>query len=136
MFADNLVRLGFLQSVPYTKPIPTHDNLFAVGKSGPYATFNHFFFLGLGWSWVGEFVGFIKIFIQLHVFQPNPILDEEVLRIVNYFDHGGPSRKSRPCVCRRSLNRIVGPGTFSESYQNGDKCHRGYTTMNSMGDKP
>ena len=29
--------------------------IFAVGKSGPKATFN-LFFLGLGWPWVGEFV--------------------------------------------------------------------------------
>ena len=32
-----------------------------MGKSGPNATFN-LFFLGLGWPWVGEFVGFKKIF--------------------------------------------------------------------------
>ena len=41
------------------KPIPTHEKLFDVGKSGsgPSATLNHFF-LGLGWPWVGEFVVF------------------------------------------------------------------------------
>ena len=45
------------------KPILTHETLFAVGKSGPNATFN-LFFLGLGWPWVGEFDGFIIIFIS------------------------------------------------------------------------
>ena len=37
-------------------------NYSPVGKSGPNATFN-LFFLGLGWPWVGEFVGFVIIFI-------------------------------------------------------------------------
>ena len=36
--------------------------MFAVGKSGRNDTFN-LIFLGLGWPWVGEFDGFIKIFI-------------------------------------------------------------------------
>ena len=62
MFAENLVGLGFLGSVSYRKPIPTHEKLFAVGKSGPNATFN-LVFLGLGWPWVREFVGFIVTFI-------------------------------------------------------------------------
>ena len=60
-FAENLVGLGFLQSVSYLKSIQTHEKLFAAGKSGPNATFN-LIFLGLGWRWVGEFVGFIIIF--------------------------------------------------------------------------
>ena len=33
-----------------------------LGKSGRSITFN-LYFLGLGWPWVGEFVGFIVIFI-------------------------------------------------------------------------
>ena len=61
MFAKNLVASGFLYSVSYIKAIPTHEKIFAVGKRGPNATFN-LFFLGLGWHWVGEFVGFIRIF--------------------------------------------------------------------------
>ena len=40
------------------KSIPTHEKIFAVGKSGPNATFN-LFFGALCWPWVGEFVGFI-----------------------------------------------------------------------------
>ena len=44
------------------KPILTHEKLFAVGKSGPHATFN-LLFLGWGWPWVGEFDGFIIISI-------------------------------------------------------------------------
>ena len=44
--------LGFLQSVSCIKPIPTHEKIFAVGKSGPNATFNFFFSLGLALSWV------------------------------------------------------------------------------------
>ena len=63
VFAENLVGLGFLQSVSYIKPIPTHEKIFAVGKSAPTATFN-LIFLGLGWAWIGEFVGFIIIFIS------------------------------------------------------------------------
>ena len=47
---------------PYTKSIRNHEKLCAVGKSGPTATCN-LFFLGLGWPWVGEFVGFIIISI-------------------------------------------------------------------------
>ena len=41
----------------YIKPIPIHEKLFAMGKSGPYATAVDPIFLGLGWPWVGEFVG-------------------------------------------------------------------------------
>ena len=67
MFAETLVGLGFLWSVSYIKSIPTHEKLFAVGKSGPNATFS-LIFLGLGWPWVGDFVGFITI---LNVFS-NP----------------------------------------------------------------
>ena len=33
-----------------------------MGKSGPNATFN-LFFPGLGWPWIGEFVGFTIMFI-------------------------------------------------------------------------
>ena len=36
--------------------------MFAVGKSGPIATFD-LIFLGLGWRWVGEFAGFTIMFI-------------------------------------------------------------------------
>ena len=46
----------------YIKPIPVHEKIYAVGKSGPTTTLN-LFFLGLGWPWVGEFVGFIIIFL-------------------------------------------------------------------------
>ena len=62
MLAENLVGLGFLWSVSYIKSIPTHEKIFAVGKSGPNATFN-LIFLGLGWPRVGEFDGFFIIFI-------------------------------------------------------------------------
>ena len=47
VFAENLVGLGFLYSVSYINPIPTHEKLFAVGKSGPTTTSN-IIFLGLG----------------------------------------------------------------------------------------
>ena len=40
VFADNSVGLGFLSSISYVKPIPTHKKIFAVGKSGPNAAFN------------------------------------------------------------------------------------------------
>ena len=57
MFAENLVGLGFLKSVSYIKSIPTHEKLFALGKSGPDATNATFtlifFFLGLGWVGLG-----------------------------------------------------------------------------------
>ena len=61
MFAENLVGSGFLSSVFYIKSIPTHQKLFAVGKSGPNATFN-LILLGLGGPWVGKLVGFIIVF--------------------------------------------------------------------------
>ena len=70
VLAEKLVELGSLQSVSYMKSIPTHEKLFAEEKSGPNATFN-LIFLGLGWPWVGEFVGFIVI--SVYVFQPNII---------------------------------------------------------------
>ena len=60
VFAENLVRIGFLRSVSYIQPFPNHEKLLALGKNGPNATFN-LFFLGLGSPWVGGFVGFIII---------------------------------------------------------------------------
>ena len=68
-FADNLVGLGLLLSVSHIQPIPTHEKLLAVGKRGPKATFN-LLFLGLGWPWVGELVGFTLILI---CFPPNRV---------------------------------------------------------------
>ena len=61
VFGENLVGLDFLYSVSYINPIPTHEKIFTVQKSGPNATFN-LIFLGLSWPWVGEFVGFIITF--------------------------------------------------------------------------
>ena len=58
LVAENLVGLGLLVVCFLYKSMPTHEKLFAVGKSGPNSTFN-LIFLGLGWPWVGEFVGFI-----------------------------------------------------------------------------
>ena len=63
------IRLGWV-SCSLFSPIPTHQKIFAQWeKSGPQnATFNLFF---LGWGWpllVGEFVGFIMIFVCF----PNP----------------------------------------------------------------
>ena len=60
MFAEILAGLCFLSFVSYIQPVPNHEKIFAVGKSGPKATFN-LVFLGLGWPWIGEFVGFIII---------------------------------------------------------------------------
>ena len=51
VFAKNLVGFGFLYSVSYLKPIPTHEKVLAV------------IFIGLGWPRVGEFVGFIIILV-------------------------------------------------------------------------
>ena len=51
-------------SVSYVKPILTHEKLFLLReKVAQNATFLTYFFLGLGWPWVGEFDGFIIIFI-------------------------------------------------------------------------
>ena len=67
MFATNLVWLGLLWSVSYIKPILTHEKIFAVGKSGPIATFNLFF------SWVGLALGWRvrRFHINICMF-PNP----------------------------------------------------------------
>ena len=83
VFAEYFGWVGFLQSVSYIKPILTHEKLFAVGKSRPNTTFN-LFFLGLGWPWIGEFDGFIIIFVcfptqQNLVNRKHPIATEELL---------------------------------------------------------
>ena len=62
VFAENLVVLGFLQSASCIKSNPTQEKIFAVGKSGPNATFN-LNFLGLDWPWVGEFGGHMILFM-------------------------------------------------------------------------
>ena len=69
--ADNLVGLGFLNEICFlykTNLKPTENSLLWE-KRGPNATFN-LFFLGLGWPWVGEFVGFIVKFRYFPT-QPN-----------------------------------------------------------------
>ena len=70
VFVENLVGLGFLACFLYKVSIPTHEKLVSVGKSGPNATFNPIF-LGLGWPWVGEFVGFIIIIFTCFPTQQN-----------------------------------------------------------------
>ena len=60
-FGEHLIGLGFLYSVSYTKINPNPRKIICCGKKiGPNATFD-LIFLGLGWPWVGEFVGFIVI---------------------------------------------------------------------------
>ena len=46
VFAENLVGLGFLQSVSYVKSIPSREKLFAVGKKSPQMPLLTLFFLG------------------------------------------------------------------------------------------
>ena len=65
LFAVNFGWVGFLVVcfVSYIKSTPTHEKVFAVGKSGPNAAFNLFFcrfWVDLG---LGEFVGFVIIFV-------------------------------------------------------------------------
>ena len=64
VFADDFGWVGFLVVCLLYKTNPNpRKKIFAVGKSGPRASLN-LIFLGLGWPWVGEFVGFIIIFIS------------------------------------------------------------------------
>ena len=51
----------FLLIIYKTNPNP-RENICCVGKSVPKCHFLNLVFLGLGWPWVGEFVGFILIF--------------------------------------------------------------------------
>ena len=60
LFAENLIGLGlgFLQSVSYIKPIPTHEKVSCCGeKVAP-----EYFFLGWVGLWVEEFDRFTIIF--------------------------------------------------------------------------
>ena len=88
MFCGEFGRVRFLVVCFLYKPIPTHEKIFAVGKSGGRnATFN-LIFLGLGWPWVGEFVGFIMIFIcfptqQNLVNRKHPNLETKALEKVS-----------------------------------------------------
>ena len=45
-----LIGLGFLQSVSYVKPLPTHEKLFAVGNVAQTPPLTYFF---LGWDGLG-----------------------------------------------------------------------------------
>ena len=79
-----LVGLGFLQSVSYIKPIPTHEKKSLWENVVQMPLFN-LTFLGLGWPWVGEFVGFIVI--SRCVFQPNRIW--YIAKHLNIYDPTG-----------------------------------------------
>ena len=52
-------------SVSYIKSIPTHEKSLAAGKKsgGPKMPLLTYFFLWLGWPWVGDIVGYTVIFI-------------------------------------------------------------------------
>ena len=64
VFAENLVSCSLF---PIIKPIPTHEKLFAVGKSGPNATFYLFF------AWVGLVLGWrVRRFHNNVYMFPNP----------------------------------------------------------------
>ena len=74
-----------------------------MGKSGPIATFN-LFFIGLGWPWVGEFVGFIIIFTCFptqHNFgkSQNTVLDNDLILVVT--TAGAHSRRRTFDICNR-----------------------------------
>ena len=61
VLAENLVGLVFLCSVSLYKTNPTPRKIVCCGKKvARNAPFN-LYFLGLGWPWVGEFIGFIII---------------------------------------------------------------------------
>ena len=104
--------LGFLWSVSYTKPMPTHKKLFAVGKSvrcgkevAQMPRFN-LFFLGLGWPWVGEVLGFIiifKCFPTQHnlVSQKHPVVS---VTCGNPLEVNGPTVVSR---CNRRWRNVT-----------------------------
>ena len=88
VLAENLVSWVRLVTCFLHEILPTHEKMFAVGKSGPNATFNPVF-LGLGWSWVGlvlgwEYVVFIEICVcfptqQILVNRKHPIVTSIVL---------------------------------------------------------
>ena len=74
LLTDNLVGLGFVWSVSYIKPIPTHEKRFAVAKKvAQMPLLTWWIYRGLGWPWIGEFVGFIIIFTSVYVFEPNRV---------------------------------------------------------------
>ena len=60
VFADKFFgQVGFLVVCFLDKINPQYAIKYLPwGKCGPNATFLNLFFLGLGWPWVGEFVGF------------------------------------------------------------------------------
>ena len=56
-----------------------------MGKSGPNATFN-LIFRGLGWPWVGEFVGFIIVFTYIFFLTQHNLVNRK--HPINH--HSGP----------------------------------------------
>ena len=68
VFAVNLIGFGFFWSVSYMKSIPNPRKTVCCGKTWHKCHFD-LIFLGLGWPWVGEFVGFI--ITRICVFQPD-----------------------------------------------------------------
>ena len=100
MFAEIVVGLGFLQSISYIKPIPTHEKLFAVGKSAPNDTFD-LKFLVLSWPWVVEFDGFIVIFGCFPTQHNLVHRKHPVTREHNYQNPGWTQQPYTlfPCVC-------------------------------------
>ena len=57
----------------YKNQSQPREKIFAVGKSDPNATAVNLKFLGLGWPWVGEFDGFIIMFILFPVSNPTEL---------------------------------------------------------------
>ena len=70
VFQENFGWVGFVVVFSLRKVNPNRPKIICCGKKVAQMPLFGLTFLGLGWPWVGEFVGFIKIF---YVFQPNRI---------------------------------------------------------------
>ena len=87
VFCGEFGWVGFLVVCFLCKTNPNSRKMFAVGKSGPNATF-HLIFRGLGWPWVGDFVGFTIIFTCFPTQQNLVNRQHPNIRIVRYTEMG------------------------------------------------
>ena len=97
---------------PYQKSIPTHEKLFAVGKKvAQRPLFNLIFFLGWGWPWVGEFDGFIIIFICFPTQQNSVVSQTPYTRHIyknygSYYVPGNINILRPPCLYSSGIYHV------------------------------
>ena len=109
----NLVGLGFLQSASYIKSQPTKTYL--LREKVVQAPLFNLIFLGLGWPWAADFVGFMIIFTRFPAQQNLENREDcDVIKAAQDLDHLQYYIRHDPSDVRKTATRQL--HTYSSQY--------------------